>query len=149
MTSPKRPSRRQGDELSCGQKSCYRPDSGRDLTWCVYANYWRYSCNKPDGVDIIPPTEPDGQPDQQIGAPVRIPPQARTKAQPEEALAGAQVQDDQDKGVDASAPEEKTAAPAAKRHRAPKTQTTESDVQEQSPEQLPTQTEEFQTSFAI
>ena len=149
MTSPRKPQRRQGDELSCGQKNCYRPDSGRGLTWCMYANYWRYSCNKPDGVDIIPPTEPDGQPDRQIGAPVRIPAQARTKTQPEEALAEAPVQDDQDEGAGASTPEEETAAPAAKRNRAPKTQTTESDVQEQAQEQLPAQVEEFQTSFAI
>ena len=51
----------QGQEMPCGQKGCYRPESSRNLTWCMYANYWRYSCLKPEGVDVIPtPAVPVG-----------------------------------------------------------------------------------------
>ena len=115
MTTRKRPTRRQGDELACGQKGCYRPDSGRDLTWCVYAQYWRYSCNKPEGVDVVLPTEPDVEPDDQIGAPVRLPAQPRTKTPSPEAPEEGPVQDAVDEGVDA--PEGETPAPAAEKAR--------------------------------
>ena len=75
MTTRKRPPRRQGDDLPCGQKGCYHPETARDLRWCVYANYWRYSCQKPDDMEVVPPPPPKRVPDQegQIGAPVRIP----------------------------------------------------------------------------
>ena len=61
--------------MPCGQKGCYYPESSRNLMWCMYVNYWRYRCLKPQGVDIIPPPAPapaEG-PEEQIGAPVRIP----------------------------------------------------------------------------
>ena len=76
MTTPKRPPRRQGNDLPCGQKGCYHPETARDLRWCVYANYWRYSCQKPDDMKVVPPPPPPKRgPDQegQIGAPVRFP----------------------------------------------------------------------------
>ena len=148
MTTRKRPTRRQGDDLACGQKGCYRPDSGRDLTWCVYANYWRYTCNKPEGVDVAPPTGPDGQ----IGAPVRLPAQPRRKPQPPEGTAEEPVQDGVDGGVDA--PEEETPAPAAKKARAqknrkPEPPATAPRTPEPVPEQPPEPVEVFQTAFAI
>jgi hypothetical protein len=76
MTTPKRPPRRQGNDLPCGQKGCYHPETARDLRWCVYANYWQYSCQKPDDMKVVPPPPPPKRgPDQegQIGAPVRFP----------------------------------------------------------------------------
>ena len=65
--------------MPCGQNGCYYPESSRNLMWCMYVNYWRYRCLKPEGVDIIPPpapAPPEG-PEEQIGAPVRIPVGAR------------------------------------------------------------------------
>lgn len=158
MTTRKRPTRRQGDELACGQKGCYRPDSGRDLTWCVYAQYWRYSCNKPEGVDVVLPTEPDVEPDDQIGAPVRLPARPRTNTPSPEAPEAPEapeegpVQDAADGGVDA--PDGETPAPAAekaraKRDRKPGPRATAPRTPEPEPEPEPELVEVFQTAFAI
>lgn len=152
MTTRKRPPRAQGDELPCGQTGCYSPESARDLRWCMYANYWRYGCQKPDGVDVIPPTAatPAAIPGGQIGVPARIPagpkadPPTRDQEQeippteedqPEgQKLEEAPAQIDEGEGEDAS-DEETTAQP-----------------EPQTPgavNSAPEPVEAFQTSFAI
>ena len=68
--------------MPCGQKGCYHPESARDLRWCMYVNYWRYICPKPEGVVIVPSpaTEPAEGREEQIGAPVKIPARPGTDA---------------------------------------------------------------------
>ena len=128
--------------MPCGQKGCYYPESSRNLMWCMYVNYWRYRCLKPEGVDIIPPPAPapaEG-PEEQIGAPVRIPAGPGTDTsneyqepedqQPEETSAEAHADDS------ASVPDREAGAQGEE-----ETQVTESNA--------PEPVKEFQTSFVI
>ena len=128
--------------MPCGQKGCYYPESSRNLMWCMYVNYWRYRCLKPEGVDIIPPPAPapaEG-PEEQIGAPVRIPAGPGTDTsneyqepedqQPEETSAEAHADDS------ASVPDGEAGAQGEE-----ETQVTESNA--------PEPVKEFQTSFVI
>ena len=145
MTTRRRSPR--GDEMPCGQKGCYYPESSRNLMWCMYVNYWRYRCLKPEGVDIIPPPAPapaEG-PEEQIGAPVRIPAGPGTDTsneyqepedqqpedqQPEETSAEAHADDS------ASVPDGEAGGQGEE-----ETQVTESNA--------PEPVKEFQTSFVI
>ena len=140
MTTRRRPPK--GDEIPCGQNGCYHPESSRNLMWCMYVNYWRYSCLKPEGVDIIPPPAPapaEGR-EEQIGAPVRIPAGPGTNSPnedqgpesqgPEEILAEANADDS------AGVPDGEAGAQGEE-----ETQVTESSA--------PEPVKEFQTSFTI
>ena len=128
--------------MPCAQKSCYYPESSRNLMWCMYVNYWRYRCLKPEGVDIIRPPAPapaEGR-EEQIGTPVRIPAGPGTNAphedqqpqdlQPEETSAEAHADDS------ASVPDGEAGAQGED-----ETQVTEINA--------PEPVKEFQTSFAI
>ncbi len=145
MTTRRRSPR--GDEMPCGQNGCYYPESSRNLMWCMYVNYWRYRCLKPEGVDIIPPPAPSPAegPEEQIGAPVRIPAGPGTDTsneyqepedqqpedqQPEETSAEAHADDS------ASVPDREAGAQGEE-----ETQVTESNA--------PEPVKEFQTSFVI
>ena len=140
MTTRRRSPR--GDEMPCGQNGCYYPESSRNLMWCMYVNYWRYRCLKPEGVDIIPPPAPapaEG-PEEQIGAPVGIPAGSGTDTSNEYQ----EPEDQQPQEISAEAHADDTAGVPDGEARAQggeETQVTESNAHEP--------VKEFQTSFAI